>query len=92
MVRAIAKIWEVTRSAYMSQKAFIKEVTFEQGLERQLGFVLVKKVILGKGKACVMRGAYARGRVWASARSAMWQEPVRCRMQQEELLRTTLKC
>lgn len=73
----------------MSQKAFIKEVTFEQGLERQLGFVLVKKVILGKGKAYVMREVYARGGVWASARSSMWQEPT-LKMQQE-LLRTTLK-
>lgn len=57
----------------MSQKAFIKKVTFEQGLERQLGFVLVKKGILDKG---VMRGAYARGGVWASVRSSMWQEPM----------------
>lgn len=75
----------------MSQKSFNKEVTFEQGLERQVGIVQERKSSLHKSNACVTRGAYARCGVWASVRSSKWQEAMLGGCSVEELLRTTLK-
>lgn len=46
----------------MSQKAFIKKVTFDQGLERQLGFVLVNEEG-HSGQRCNERGLCKRWRL-----------------------------